>query len=118
MGGYEIIVGRFDAAEAYFEEARDIAGATGNPGLTGQVDPGDLVVAAWRGRTVRTRMLAEACTRDATARGVGILVSLAQYALAILEIGLGQYEVALKSAEDACLENPGMGRYAGSPRAR
>jgi DNA-binding CsgD family transcriptional regulator len=106
LGGYEVLVGRFDAAEGWFQESREIAAATGNPGLLGRVDPGRLILSVWRGSEAEARTLAEVSTRDATARGQGIFVSFAQHALAILDIGLGHYREALTAAQEASEDNP------------
>jgi DNA-binding CsgD family transcriptional regulator len=104
LGAYEVLVGRFDAAEACFEEADEISAAIGTPGILGQSGVGPLVLAAWRGQDSRTRALAEACARDGTARGFGIFVGFAQSALSVLELGLGRYREAMIAAQDASLD--------------
>jgi DNA-binding CsgD family transcriptional regulator len=104
LGAYEVLVGRFDAAEACFEEADEIAATIGSPGILGQSGVGPLVLAAWRGQDARTRALAEACARDGTARGFGIFVGFAQSALSVLELGLGRYREAMIAAQDASLD--------------
>jgi DNA-binding CsgD family transcriptional regulator len=104
MGTYQILAGRLDAAEACFGEADEIMAATGTTGLLGAAASGSLIVAAWRGEDARTRALVEACTADATHRGLGAFVGFAQYALAILELALGNYGAALTAAEDACID--------------
>ena len=100
LGGYEVLAGRFRAAEAAFDESREVAVTSGNPGILGRTDVGELIVAAWRGRA-RTRALARACARDGRARGVGVFASFADYALAVLELGLRNYEAALTAARQA-----------------
>jgi DNA-binding CsgD family transcriptional regulator len=105
LGAYEVLVGRFDAAEACFEEADEISAATGIPGVLGQSGVGPLVLAAWRGQDVRTRALAEACARDGTARGFGTFVGFAQSALCVLELGLSRYREAMIAAQDASLDH-------------
>lgn len=104
LGAYEVLVGRFDAAEAHFEEADEISAAIGTPGILGQSGVGPLVLAAWRGQDARTRALAEVCARDGTARGFGVFVGFAQSALSILELGLGRYREAMIAAQDASLD--------------
>ncbi|MDX6591930.1 MAG: hypothetical protein QOJ13_1126 [Gaiellales bacterium] len=101
LGGYEILVGRFDAAEACFSESREIAEATGNLGIMGEGDPLALTIAAWRGRDVETRRRAASCIRDATARGVGCIAGWARGALGTLEIGLGNYAAGLTAIQAA-----------------
>jgi DNA-binding CsgD family transcriptional regulator len=105
LGGYELLVGRFDAADSCFEEGRSISASTGNPGIVGRIDPGTVMVGAWRGDE-RTRSLAHAHARDAAARGVGVLVNLTFLALAVLENSLGHYAAALAAAQEALDGNP------------
>jgi DNA-binding CsgD family transcriptional regulator len=105
LGGYELVVGRFDAAEASFNEAREVAIATGNPGILGQSEVGALYLAAWRGQEAAVRALAPVCARDATARGFGTFVGFAQYAICILELGRGHYRDAMIAATDASLDS-------------
>jgi DNA-binding CsgD family transcriptional regulator len=102
LGGYEVAAGRFEAAEACFQEAREIAVAVGNRGILGRVDVGVLFLEAWRGNEEKTRELAATTKRDATASGMGILESVGDLALATLDLGLGRYEAALPSAQEAC----------------
>ena len=104
LGAYEVLVGRFDAAEACFEEADEISAATGYAGILGKTGVGPLILAAWRGEDARTRALAEVCSRDGTARGFGTFVGFAQSALGVLELGLGRYHEAMIAAQDAGLD--------------
>jgi DNA-binding CsgD family transcriptional regulator len=105
LGGYELLVGRFDAADSCFEEARSISASTGNPGIVGRVDLGAVLVGAWRGEE-QTQSKAQAHARDATARGVGVLANVAFLAVAVLENGLGHYGAALAAAQEAADGNP------------
>ncbi|MGZ4403426.1 MAG: AAA family ATPase, partial [Gaiellaceae bacterium] len=104
LGAYEVLVGRFDAAEACFEEGDEISAATGCPGILGKTGVGPLILAAWRGEDARTRALAEVCSRDGTARGFGTFVGFAQSALSVLELGLGRYHEAMIAVQDASLD--------------
>jgi DNA-binding CsgD family transcriptional regulator len=104
LGAYEVLVGRFDAAEACFEEGDEITAATGYPGILGKTGVGPLILAAWRGEDARTRALAEVCSRDGTARGFGTFVGFAQSALSVLELGLGRYHEAMIAVQDASLD--------------
>lgn len=60
------------------------------------------MVAAWRGQATGALDLIEAGFRDATGRGEGRSVTLAEYATAALYHGLGRYEPALAAARRAC----------------
>jgi DNA-binding CsgD family transcriptional regulator/tetratricopeptide (TPR) repeat protein len=100
-GGYELLVGRLDAAAACFEEAHAIMASTGNPGIVGRADVSLAALAAWRGEADRARSLAQASARDATARGIGVLADLSFQVLAVLENALGGYDAALTAAREA-----------------
>jgi DNA-binding CsgD family transcriptional regulator len=63
---------------------------------------GRLVLAAWQGREAETAEFHAAAVREATARGNGAEVALAQLAWAVLHNGLGNYAAALDAAEGAC----------------
>lgn len=104
LGEAEILVGRFATADACFREGRELAAATGTPGLLGDAEIGPLQLAAWRGQDSRARTLAHACATDGGARGFGAFVGFASYSLAILELGLGHYHEALTAAQDATFD--------------
>ena len=59
----------------------------------------DLVLAAWHGRQLET---VELSTASVQTRGAGTEATIAQYALAVLHNGLGNYPAALDAAEQAC----------------
>jgi DNA-binding CsgD family transcriptional regulator len=61
-----------------------------------------LLLAAWRGRQAETAELYAAMVKDATGRGEGRGVTVAQYALAVLHNGLGDYDLALAAAAGPC----------------
>ncbi len=63
---------------------------------------GRLVLAAWQGREAETVEIHTAAVQEATARGNGAEVALAELAWAVLHNGLGDYAVALDAAERAC----------------
>ena len=69
---------------------------------------GRLVLAAWRGHSAEAVEIHTAAVQEATARGNGAEVSLAQLALAVLHNGRGNYAAALDASERACesLEPP------------
>jgi DNA-binding CsgD family transcriptional regulator len=97
-GGLCVHVGDFATAAVLVEEADTITEATG----TARLRYTSLVLAAWRGREAEAMPLIEASVRDATVRGEGRAISLAQYATAVLCNGLGRYEDALEPAQRAC----------------
>jgi DNA-binding CsgD family transcriptional regulator len=63
---------------------------------------GRLVLAAWSGHQEETIEIHAVAVREATARGNGAEVAMAQLALAVLHNGLGNYAAALAAAELAC----------------
>jgi DNA-binding CsgD family transcriptional regulator len=85
------------AAELVAEE-QAITQVTGAPPLP----HARLILAAWRGRHPETSKLYAAMVRDATARGEGTAIGLAQLALAVLHNGLGNYAAALAAAAPPC----------------
>ena len=90
--------GEFDAASALIEEAKAISAATGSAPLRYT----SLVLLAWRGQGPQALDVIEAGIEDATARGEGRAVGLAEYATAVLYNGLGRYDAALAAAQRAC----------------
>ena len=93
--GVHVHAGEFDAASALIEEAHAISEATGNAPFRYT----SLVLAAWRGHEAQALELIEAGVRDATVRGEGRAITLAEYATAVLYNGLGRYRTALAAAE-------------------
>jgi DNA-binding CsgD family transcriptional regulator len=98
--------GEFAAAAALVEEAGAITEATGNAPL-GYTS---LVLAAWRGHEAEALELIEASREDATGRGEGRAITLAEYATAVLYNGLGRYQGALDAARRAS-EHDDLGLY-------
>ena len=92
----EAAAGRFDAARACFTEAAEIMAATGNPGIVGTAGIAEGYELAWRGRETDARRVAAAVTREATGAGRSGLSLFGQYCLAVLELGLGNYQAALQ----------------------
>jgi DNA-binding CsgD family transcriptional regulator len=105
--GVHVHTGEFAAAAALIEEADAITAATGNAPLMYT----SLVLAAWRGQEAQALELIEASREDATRRGEGRAVTLADYATAVLYNGLGGYKAALAAAERAC-EHDDLGLFA------
>jgi DNA-binding CsgD family transcriptional regulator len=96
----EVTAGRFDAARACFTEGLEISAATGNPGVIGTAGLAEVYELAWRGREADARRVAAAVAREATDAGRGSHRMDAQYCLAVLELGLGNYQAALQCALD------------------
>jgi DNA-binding CsgD family transcriptional regulator len=91
--------GEFDAASALIAEADAIAVATGGVPLRYT----SLVLVAWRGADAEAALKRIAAdVEDATARGEGRAIGLAEYATALLYNGLGRYDAALAAAGRAC----------------
>ncbi|BCJ41013.1 hypothetical protein GCM10010168_46880 [Actinoplanes ianthinogenes] len=92
-----IYAGRFADASDLIDEAAALARATGpapHPASAG-------ILAAFRGRTEEALALIDELSRDATAGGVGWLLSTAGYSKAVLHNGHGDYAAALTAAQEA-----------------
>lgn len=97
--------GEFDTAAALIDEATAISEAAGGVPMMYT----SLVLAAWRGQESQARGLIETTIEEVRARGEGRVLSLAEYATAVLHNGLGRYEDALAAATRACqYEDPGF----------
>ncbi|WP_369138737.1 ATP-binding protein [Modestobacter versicolor] len=81
------------AAELADEQTTITASTTAVPLLHAQ-----LILAAWRGRSSETGDIQATIVREAARRGDDTEVSLAQYALAVLHNGLGDYPAARTAA--------------------
>jgi DNA-binding CsgD family transcriptional regulator len=95
---FHVHAGNFPTAATLIAEADAISEATGNTPLRYT----SLLLAAWRGQEAHASQLIEADVRDATARGEGRAIGLAEHASAVLHNGLGQYPIALAAARRAC----------------
>jgi DNA-binding CsgD family transcriptional regulator len=96
----EALAGRFAAAETATAEARRLTAATGaaddlRTGIS------ELTVLAWRGRESAARTLAAARLREATQAGYGFVIGFTATALTVLELGVGDYQAALRHAMNA-----------------
>jgi DNA-binding CsgD family transcriptional regulator len=89
--------GEFAAAAALIDEAEAINKATGNAPIMYTA----MLLAAWRGREAETAERTQAGIRDASARGEGRVLTLAEYSTALLNNGLGRYDAALAAARQA-----------------
>jgi DNA-binding CsgD family transcriptional regulator len=97
FGEYEVMIGRLRVAEDRFNEADAVATAIGSTDTQGPAT-GPAIAAAWRGLDAQATTTIATLERDAHERGLGMLVSSAKYASAILHIGHGRYEAALAAA--------------------
>jgi DNA-binding CsgD family transcriptional regulator len=97
-----LLAGELTTAARLIEEDRLIAEATGNP----PVAYAAMTLAAWRGQEAPATELIEATVQEATARGQGRLVSLADYASAVLGNGLGRHDAARDAAWRAFQRDP------------
>jgi DNA-binding CsgD family transcriptional regulator len=97
--GVHVHAGEFAAASELIHEADVITDSTGNTPFMYT----SLVLAAWRGDEAHASELINASVTDATLRGEGRAISLANYAAAVLNNGLGEYRAALDAAEHASL---------------
>ena len=96
-----ILAGELATAAQLIEEDRLIAEATGNPPVAHNA----MMLAAWRGQEREASELIEATGPEATARGLGRLVSFAAYARSVLYNGLGRYDAACDAARRAFERN-------------
>jgi DNA-binding CsgD family transcriptional regulator len=90
----ELLSGRVGAADALVDEAHAIAAAIGAPDMPGAEGILRMSVKCWRGEEPDARRSVDAVTADAIARGQGLATTLAQFQLAILELGHARYEDA------------------------
>jgi len=94
----QIEQGRFTAAEATIAEGRALSEATGFRAHLGEFDGAEMSLLAWRGREVEARALADRLLRDLTDQGHDLGRLQVHDALAQLDLGLGNYPAALRSA--------------------
>jgi DNA-binding CsgD family transcriptional regulator len=97
--GVHIFAGEFAAASGLIEEAKAINRTLGLIPLA-YVAP---VLAAWRGDEARASEQCASAVAEATTRGgEARVMTLTEYARALLYNGLGRYEDALAAAQRAC----------------
>lgn len=89
-----LLSGELTTAAQLIDEDRLIAEATGNP----PVGYAAMALAAWQGQEAQASQLIEATSRAATARGLGRMVSFADYASSVLDNGLGRHDAARNPA--------------------
>jgi len=89
-----LFAGDLTTAAWLVDEDRLIAEVTGNP----PVGYASMALAAWQGQEGQASELIEASSRAATARGLGRMVSFADYASSVLYNGLGRHDIARDAA--------------------
>lgn len=94
----ELVFGRYASAEAIVQEARATSTATGNVGAFGSPRVFECMILARRGQAAAARESAAAASTEAIETGQAGALRYVQSALAILEIGLGNYGAALDYA--------------------
>jgi AAA ATPase domain len=97
LAGAHLLAGELAAAAELLDEDRLIADATGNPPIAAAT----MALAAWRGQEREAAALIEATVQTATARGMGMLADLADYASSVLYNGLGRHDAARDAARRA-----------------
>ena len=104
--------GRLADAEVTLAEGRALCEATGFRAHLGLFACAELEVLAWRGREADARTLAARLRRDFAEQGYGIGVRLVHISLTELEMGLGNYQEALRCALETFADQavPGVGR--------
>lgn len=101
----EVLAGRIDAAESLVAEAEEIGRATGAPGPAGGQTL-KLGILCWRGDEAKVRPFADSVAAEEVARGQGLGVTIVEFDLTILELGLGRYEEARLHALRVVEEDP------------
>jgi len=99
--GVQVEEGRFADAEATLAEARALSEATGYRAYLGAYARVELFALVRRGREADARPLAARLLREFTGRRNGYEVLRVHGALALLELGLGNYADALRHALEA-----------------
>jgi DNA-binding CsgD family transcriptional regulator len=97
LASFHVQAGDFSLAEGLATEAEGL-----DQGIRADTLPYiPLGLAAWRGQSSAVSDLVEAMVGGARDRGEGCAVAAADYAVAVLHNGLGQYELALSAAQKA-----------------
>lgn len=102
----EALGGRITAAEALVDEAEEITRATQAPATPGANEILKLGILCWRGDEGAARAMADSVVAEAVARGQGLGVTIVEFLLTILELGLGRYEEARLHALRVFEEDP------------
>jgi DNA-binding CsgD family transcriptional regulator len=98
---FDVITGQFAAAERAFEEARELANASGEPTLHSGYTAAEITIRAWRGQQASSREVTRTVIAELTSLGRGAGIRLVHLATAVLELGLCNYVDALRAARRA-----------------
>jgi DNA-binding NarL/FixJ family response regulator len=101
---HRLFAGEFDVAEQLVAEAQAITTATSSVPIADF----SVLIAAWRGDRDSTYAAARAAMAAATARGEGFAVEVAEWGIATLHLGLGEYADAAAAASRA-YDHDGLG---------
>jgi DNA-binding CsgD family transcriptional regulator len=93
-----LFAGQLGAAATLTEEIQAVKEAT----RSGLAPYGAFGLAAFRGEEARAQALIEATMEDVTLRGEGVGITFAEWANAVLNNGLGNYDKAAAAAQHAC----------------
>jgi DNA-binding CsgD family transcriptional regulator len=96
LAALQVYAGRFAEAATSLEEAEAVRAVTGSA----HVEVGNLMLAAWRGDE-QAMKVAEIATAEASTRGKGRHLTVAECAIAVLNVGLCRYRTALSAAQQA-----------------
>ena len=106
-GTHQIRAGQFSAAEQCFAECLEVIRASGTHGLA-LYSVMDVELLAWRGDESGARSAAKTLIEIGESIGVARLIFQAHHALAVLELGAGNYSEALTAAQ-FCLDRQAIG---------
>ena len=98
LGTWQAFSGHLSIAETSNAEGRDILTATGNPDRLGSSRAVELIAPMYRGHAVEVRQAATAMLRDSAERGQGAGFYYSHLVLAMLEISVHNYDIALGHA--------------------
>ncbi len=108
LAHFNTLAGDFAAADVAIAEAREIAAAARNPAFLRRCSCVEVTLLAWRGRETEARLAAAALIDDMGSRGQSVGLRIVQPALTVLELGLGNYDTALRRADEA---DAGVARF-------
>jgi DNA-binding CsgD family transcriptional regulator len=108
LGLRELRVGSLAGADVYFSEDAETEALVSRKG-TGRF--GRLIVAAWRGDEAEVRAAAASMAQEAEAFGRGWNLTQIEYAMGVLELGLGNYQAACELTVDDAFEEFALGAF-------
>jgi DNA-binding CsgD family transcriptional regulator len=98
----DVLAGRM-AVAASFGSRDDSSGKPDDRRSGCPLAPGELLAVAWRGGH-HARALIEAGIREAFTRELGLCTAAAWHSMAVLELGLANYQAARGAAREACAD--------------